>query len=282
MHALGRSPLLPILLAGLLFATSGCMSCRPPLSPPSSSCQSCSDGVEEDWFWRTVPGSCKRRVYVFIVQGCDLFDCSNVSGLRDYINTLGFTKTYHGQIFHGGKFAKEMARIRQEDCEARFVVIGSGSGSKAAYGLAQDAERAGIPVDLLVYLDPTGMPRNACGSETAGRVVRISGGSWASNPDPVDGAYNVVYPDAGYFDVPSHEFTLELLSRELGSVAATVPYMVMDQPMLIEGEPTPIPVSPNQAKPGSEWDFLVPQPLLVPPSTMRSSIPLGVNAPIEN
>lgn len=249
--------------------------CSGPIVRPDADGCGCGAGESGD-IWQSVPGSCKGRVHVFFLQGADVFDCANLSGVREYVNTLGYTKTYQGLFFHRHKFAQEMWDIRRQDCEARFVVVGYGSGASSAYELCEVCARRGVPVDSLVYLDPVGLTNQGSALGVVGRVVHVKGGSWASSNAPMDGDHNVEFPEAGYFDVPTHSLTVGLLENELGAVASSIPYVTMEQGLLIDDEPTPLEVRPSKPSLGSEWDFLAPQPLVIP------SAEFGVGTSVGN
>src|SRR6516164_3293218 len=107
------------LLAAAL-ANAGCLSCLHPMPAPP---------VEEVHACDTCPPCCRNHVYVFFLNGFDLFDSANLSGLRKYVQQLGFIKTYDGQFYHASAFAVEMRRLHNEDPQAHFVVVGYGYGA---------------------------------------------------------------------------------------------------------------------------------------------------------
>src|SRR5439155_11479436 len=91
-------------------------------------------------------------VHVFLIHGMDPLDFANLSGVRDYIQSLGFIKTHYGQLYHLWEFKKELRRVHEEDPEARFVLIGFSFGANMVRELANAVKQDGIVIDLLVYL----------------------------------------------------------------------------------------------------------------------------------
>ncbi len=237
----------------LLCAQAGCVSCLNPVhAPPPEQTACCAE----------VPRCARNRVYVFIVHGMDPLDCANLKGLRNYVQSLGFIKTYYGQLYHSSYFAKEICRIHQEDPEARFVLVGFSFGANSVRDLAHAVEPEGVPIDLLVYLGgntlknvPEDRPANAT------RIINILATGCVWNGDTLDDAVNLTYPDVYHFGSPTHVRTLSLLAEELTEVAARVSVVEHQMPPLEQEGPTPRPLAPQSAaKQGEdEWDFLKPR-----------------------
>src|SRR4029079_19289987 len=57
---------------------------------------------------QSVTLAAKDHVYVFLIHGMDPLNYANLSGLRDYIQGLGFHKTYYGQLSHTPHFTREI------------------------------------------------------------------------------------------------------------------------------------------------------------------------------
>jgi hypothetical protein len=233
---------------------AGCMSCFHPVEPPqphlADACQ-------------TVPVACRNHVHVFLMNGLDPTNYGNLTGLRDYVQELGFSKTYYGQLFHAAWFEREIRRIHEDDPDARIVLIGFSLGVQEMHSVAEDLNQDGIPVDLLVFLSgnhpvwfmPCERPANVH------RVVNIlaSGAMKAFGVRAY--AENVRLPDdTWHFGSPTHPYTLEKLSEELTALALTVPLreVVREVKPSEEEAPTPRPVKPETQGPRDEWDFLKP------------------------
>src|SRR5262249_17750932 len=82
-HGGWRRILAACLLTATLVCSGGCMPVFNPVhAPPEELTEPC----------KVLPQACRSHVYVFIVNGMDPCDWSNLSGLRDYLHTLGFNK----------------------------------------------------------------------------------------------------------------------------------------------------------------------------------------------
>ena len=108
--------------------------------------------IEQTAACLTLPIGCREHVYVFFVHGMDPLNYANMTGVRDYVNELGFGKTYLGQMYHAAYFNREIHRIAGEDPEARFVLIGFSFGANLVRDLAASAKKDDISIDLLIYL----------------------------------------------------------------------------------------------------------------------------------
>ena len=241
------------LLAAGLVGTSGCLSfCHPVAKPAPELVQPC----------QVAPKCCRDHVYVFLVHGLDPFNFANLSGLRDYVQALGFHKTYYGQLYHASSFAHAIRQIHHDDPDAHFVLIGFSYGANVARHLAHVAQEEGVTVDLLVYLGgntlkncPHDQPENAL------RIVNILASGCIWNGATFDRAENIHEPDVWHFGSPTHRQTLETLAHELAQVAANLPL----PPEEVDEAPAPRPVLPGVPAPRGEWDFLKPVPQLAMP-----------------
>lgn len=244
------------LVAAALGASSlpGCLSCLHPIDAPSHEARA---------FCREAPAVCRSNVCIFLFNGADPTSCGNLSGVREYLNKIGFDKTYYGQFCHAQRFTEELHKFRAERPDARFVIIGFDYGADAARQLAESAGAAQVPVDLLVYLDPRGLSGSACcpGAPVL-RVVNICAErGWFGTSPALDGAENIRVGGVSSFGIPTHPTTIDLLTRELTSIAFSIPtYSQLDRnlPPLVDPAPTPRAVTVNKPAILDEWDFLKP------------------------
>ena len=231
------------LLALVVTTSSGCIGFLHPVAPlPTEFVEPC----------QVLPNCCRSHVYIFLINGLDPGNYCNMTGVRDYLHTLGFIKTYYGQLYHAAGFEKEICRLHETDPDARFVLIGFSYGANMARSITQDVKAKDIHIDLLVYLGGntmTNTPRDK--PENAGQIVNILATGCVWNGATIDGAENVNLPDVWHFGSPSHPYSLEVLARELAEVASHVE-------VVEEGTPPP-----PAAEPG-EWDFLKPMSRLKP------------------
>ena len=130
-----RSLILAVLAAACL-AGSGCLTFLHPVeTAPAEVHATCL----------AYPPCCRDHVYVFLVHGMDPFDWANLAGLHDYVQTLGFRKTYYGQLYHTWKFEKEIRRSPCGGPRARFVLIGFSFGANVVRYLANSVRDDHIP-----------------------------------------------------------------------------------------------------------------------------------------
>ncbi len=257
------------LLALGISTSAGCVGFLHPVAPlPRGLAASCHD----------LPHCCRDHVYIFLINGLDPGNYCNLSGVCDYLHTLGFNKTYYGQLYHGAYFEKELRRLHEADVEARFVLIGFSYGANVARSIAQDVKDEGIHIDLLVYLGGntlTNTPRDK--PENVGQIVNVLATGWIWNGDTIDGAENVNLPNVWHFGSPTHPQTLEILARDLVEVASQVPVPRRDAGPIPwttdESAPPPRPVQPPSAGPRGEWDFLKPAEQLQMPKIVDSPAP---------
>jgi hypothetical protein len=249
-----------------LLGTSLCGGCltfvHPVGTPPHEDVQTCE----------SIPQACKNRVHVFLVQGLDPLDLSNLEGVCDYLNSLGFIKTHFGLPFHTFFFEKEIRRIHAEEPTSRFVILGFSYGAPLARDLTCSLVEVGVQVDLLVYVDgvclhqpPLDHPANAL------RVVSILSNVRGKEAQ-LEHAENISYPDVWHFGTPTHPQTLKMLVRELSVVALGVPIIEVMPPLgpaelVPPGRPAlpilppPQPASPKLPAPtptDTTWNFLHP------------------------
>jgi hypothetical protein len=221
----------------------------------------------------SLPDWSRNRVHVFLIHGLDPLDLANLEGVRDYIISLGFLKTYYGQCYHQKRFRDAIRRIHQEDPQARMVLVGFSYGACMVRDLAHAIAEDGITIDLVVYLSGSFFEdKPGTSPPNADRVVNIRAVGGVFTFTDLDNAENIPYDHVLHFGSPSRPQTLELLARELAEVAARVPIMMpAELPRLLEEAPRPrplheMPPADDQATPG-EWKFLEPgaTPELPPP-----------------
>jgi hypothetical protein len=197
-----------------------------------------------------LPKYCRDHVYVFFVNGFDPVNYGNLTGIREYVDTLGFHKTYYGQVYHVSYFASEIQKIHKEEPDAHFVLVGFGRGAREIRSLAERANREGATIDLFVYLDGKLPP--SMGLENGPVVGQLRDNSMASSSGS----------DLWLFGNPTNPKTVELLGHQLVQIASSVPVLEPAEPEQLPppmDEPTPKPVKPQTPTANGEWDFLKPE-----------------------
>ena len=238
-------------VGSILLFLPGCLSCFHPIDrPPPEQIDQC----------RAVPHECRSNVTIFLFNGADPLEYGNLSGVRDYLNQIGFAKTYYGQIYHAEWCFEEMKRIRAANPEARFVVIGFDFGAETAKILVQKAALGGIATDLLCYLEPKGI-----GMETGvahsklSRILTIQASRLFGVPTAPVGSETVQLTSTTRYGVPTHPATLARLTEELSRISLQIPITTLlagPLPPLVEAAPQPRPVEALKITELDEWDFL--------------------------
>jgi hypothetical protein len=232
-----------------LLASGGCLNFVNPVEPaPPDDTQACKD----------IPNYCRNRVYIFFFQGLDPAFACNIDGVRDYVQSLGFIKTYFGYFYHPWYFHREAVRIHQEEPDARFVLVGFSFGANAARGMANMLKDDHIPVDLLVYFGgntfdntPDTTPDNAL------KVVNILSTGFIWNGSDLDRAENIHYDDCWHFGSPAHKKSTDMLTRELAVVARRVP--IPSTELALSRPPGPVPPAASMPFVGPPTPRLTPQ-----------------------
>ena len=238
-----QKSVLRLTLACLLIGTGGCLSCLNPVHLPDEAfVQPCHE----------LPKYCRDHVYIFFLNGLDPVNYGNLTGIREYVDTLGFHKTYYGQIYHVSYFADEIRKIHQEEPDAHFVLVGFGRGARSMRSLAEHVNGQGIVIDLLVDLDgklPAGMS-----AEDGPLTGQVRDGTMTRATES--------RPDLWLFGNPTNPKTVERLGQQLVQIASSIPAIEPAQPEQLPppmDEPTPKPVKRQVPSGNSEWDFLKPE-----------------------
>lgn len=207
-------------VAVLLVGTgSGCVTC----------CHTTCKPAQEAGPTCELPLGNRQRTYAVLVNGA-IPDCGyGLTGLRDKLAGQGFPKVYHGYACHGPWLAHEMRRVHKDEPGARFVVVGYDLGGPVAGRLARDAADAGIPVDALVLLDPSG-DSDAIDRRVPMTIVMSGAGGGVPHPGET-----IVLPDAGHFTLPTHAAVVSLVCDLMTDTAGRIP------------TPGPVPVT--------EWSY---------------------------
>lgn len=211
--------------------------------------------------WRPtddVPHEMKSCVFVFLVEPLNPLEGQGLRGIDRHVREAGFCKTYLGRPAHLTYFAEKMRWLSGQCASPRFAVIASGSAANEARRLAGEASREGLPVDLVVYVEPGGGPDGWVEVE-APKTFTVRAADY-TGPDgkPVSkGA------------VSTHPEVLALLDRELTRVGLAVPPPArkpVPAVVLVEPMPPPRETPPRPRPLPEEWKFLCPRhPYDIPP-----------------
>src|SRR5262249_26287732 len=99
------------------------------------------------------PGFCNREhVYFFGVNGFNPMCSGNFNGLCGYVRRQGFPNAYFSQFYNSASYARKIREIRQTDPQAKIALLGFSLGANYVRSIANDLNKDGTRVDLLIYL----------------------------------------------------------------------------------------------------------------------------------
>jgi hypothetical protein len=147
--AMARRAGLAAAVAAILLAGTGCVCCGNK-----------GYGLARDVGPDCDLPTCQRdQVYVFAVGGMNPLLWADLDELRERLNRKGFAKVATGQTVAYWWVAGEMRRVREDNPNAVFVLLGGEGGTATAVRLAEKAAEDGLPVGAVVLIDPEGKAR---------------------------------------------------------------------------------------------------------------------------
>jgi hypothetical protein len=240
-----------LLLSGL--ATLGAVGC---VRNCHTSTQECLRLVEQV----PVIAPARAKVYVFLMNGADLFDLGHLHELECSLIQAGFPKVYYAQRFDQEWYYQELHRLRRDDPNNRFVLVGQGTAADQLQKLACRVTADGIPLDHVVFIDPVGgygQPSDDAGYPSTVIQSRL----WPATRR-LSTAYNLRIPEVGHAHVPNHPATVQELLGILTESALRVPIErkpIDCIPLTDEPRPIPRPEQPKQVPPvPPNWEALCP------------------------
>ena len=241
------------LLLGLLLpalAGVGCVrNCR-------SNPHMCLRPVEE----MNAPAPARFKVYVFLMNGHDLFDLGDLKELEASIHAAGYPKVYYAQRFDQEWYYKELHRLRRDDPDNRFVLVGQGTASDQLLELAKRVTADGIPLDAVLFLDPVGGKADLT-QDTPFPSTVLRSRLWPE-PHSLRAGDSLKVREVGHLHLPTHPATVDELIKVLSTSAAQVPDRrkpVECIPLTDEPKPIPRPTEAKVVPPyPPEWDALCP------------------------
>lgn len=221
-----------LIAALFLAALSGCATCH----------HNAGDLALEESRCPDVPACQRSRVYAVLVKGIDPLDVAGMEKLHQGLVDGGFAKVYRIELHHLGFIAEEASRILCEQPEARFVVVGCGSGAPMARAVAGRLANRGATVDAVVEIAP--LPGVGSAVVPAARHVVIDRTGIRAYSPGMSVEFRVV-PEIGRLTPAAHPVVIEMVKDELANSARSVE--------TIEAAPVPtLPLLDNPAPlPGS-------------------------------
>jgi len=237
----------------VLLLPGGCMYIFNPMPDPPSDAKQLSEQL---------PCFSRDGVYIFLINGADPLDCGNFYSIRDFLNKLGFLRSYYGECCQGSWLVDEIKLLHKEKPKARIVVIGYGLGADAALEIAEAGAKAGASIDMLMYLEPRGFSFKQVPdtNNDIRKVVVVRRETEHPHDSEIRGAEVISTSGWCRHLVPTHPATLDAIATELTNLAMLVP--VPNPPaetfpkILDDPAPTPRPLEAAKPAPRDEWDFL--------------------------
>ena len=170
-----------------------------------------------------------------------------------------------------------MRRLNRDEPDARMVLLAYGSSAARVTRLAQDAVIDNLPLDGVVYLDPSGYDADTTQLLPV-TTVAIRSHNWTDSLGLVAGESVTVA--AGHVGAPRDPGTLASVVRVLSlSASRVVPITsggLPHLPLRDKPEPTPRGIDPaTLTPPPPGWDYLRPAPRLV----AKEQVPVPAEPP---
>lgn len=243
-----------VVILGLLAGPIGCVNVRNQAS--QESVLPCPPNE--------VPPLQRQRTYLFMMNGPGWYETIALHEFRNKLAAVGYPKVYIAKRSDRAWYYREMHRLRRDEPESRVVLLAYGLGAEPITALAFDAARDGLPVEMVMFVNPIGVSGNLADTLPFHTVLVRSagwpGGRNLTTRDSVDLPYH------GHLSLTQRAVALEAIVTRLAAVASQVQLPGLDSLPRLElrdkPAPTPQPVDPTTL---ANWpagaDFLsAPQP----------------------
>jgi hypothetical protein len=208
-----------------------------------------------------VPAPARAKVYVFLMNGLDVFDAGGLKELEHEIVTAGFPKVYYAQRFDEAWYYHEIHRLHREDADFRFVLVGVGAAATQLHELACKVTKDGIPLEAVVFLDPSFSSADPVTDALYPTKV-IRSHRWIGAPR-LKASEELKVKRVGHLHLPNSPVAMAELVGILTDAACKVPTPRLDFeciPILDEKKPIPRPNEPKQVPPPPPgWGVLCPE-----------------------
>lgn len=246
-----------VTVAGLATLCSGvgCLSCRHQGYAESLRVLEASE----------FPNPIRQRVHLFMMNGEDVFELGGMLTLRDELCRAGYSKVYYAQKEDVNWYYSEMRRLHRDEPDARMVLLGYGTSAARVTKLAQDAIVDQLPLDSVIYLDPSHYDADLTQALPV-TTVSVKSHNWPGSPGLI--TTETIGIDAGHVSAPGDPATLGIIVRLMTLSASRVVLPSIENlphlPLRDKLEPTPRGIDPaTHGPPPPGWDYLRPVPRFV-------------------
>lgn len=170
----------------------------------------------------------KDNIHIFGVNGLNPMCLGNFNGMLEFIREQGFPNIHFGQLYTSHLFYDQIREIRKADPGAKIVLIGYSFGADYVEMMANDFNKQGVRIDMVVYLVGDLIRNNERSRPpNIGRVVNIRakgallfGG--LIDGEELEGANNYRI-DSRHIKVPSRAQSLAAVTSELIQLSVDLP-----------------------------------------------------------
>jgi len=192
--------------------------------------------------------------------------------LRDEIAKAGYAKVYYTQSEDRNYYAREMQRLHRDEPQARMLLLGYGTAAERTLGLAAEACRTGLPLDAVIFLDPSGLSGNVAEALPVPSLALRSHG-WSGGKELVT-TDSQVLAGVGHVSAPTCPQTVNVVVQLMTASAAKVPVedirlTLPFLPLRDKPDRTPRGIDPATLfTPTGPWEGFpaMPAPLVKPPA----------------
>ena len=264
----------PALLIGLTLS-GGCLSTNHRAYHESMHCTDLNP----------FPMPVRSQVYLFMMNGSDVFELGGMLTLRDEIAKAGYAKVYYTQSEDRNYYVREMQRLHRDEPQARMLLLGYGTAAERTLGLAAEACRTGLPLDVVIFLDPVGVSGNLAETLPV-PTVALRSHNWPGGKD-LHTTETLPLTGVGHVSAPTCPATVNAVVQLMSASAAKVPVedirlTLPFLPLRDKPERTPRGIDPaTLSSPTGAWEGFpaMPAPLIKPPAVTPATPTGPVPAP---
>lgn len=226
-----------------------------------------------------LPACQRNQVHVFAMSGLNPISVMALDALAEELNRQGFAKVATGQTIHAWWMAREMRRIREQEPDAVFVIVGFESAGPVAVRLAEKVAADGLPVGGVVVIDSEGRTAAPIAGIRALAIGNVQGMPASETVE------SIVVSDAASYGLATDTRTVTAVGRLLTDLAGTVPV-----PVVAEVTQWEYPYAPPMRPPGEpardpDWLYMSDPQRIASRPTTPTPVPSAVqpaSAPVRS